>query len=60
MGWFLDTWLVDQKDNYSRHLINRVVFLCPIYLLFVILDLLIFFFSLKFPNKREIYLDLHK
>lgn len=54
MGWFLDTWLVDQKDNYSRHLINRVVFLCPIYLLFVILDLLIFFFSQIPEQERNI------
>lgn len=54
MGWFLDTWLVDQKDNYSRHLINRVVFLCPIYLLFVILDLLIFFFFQILEQERNI------
>lgn len=54
MGWFLDTWLVDQKDNYSRHLINRVVFLCPIYFLFVILDLLIFFFSQIPEQERNI------
>lgn len=55
MGWFLDTWLVDQKDDYSRHLINRIVFLCPIYLLFVILDLLIFFF-LSNSGTREKYI----